>query len=172
HDQDEALTMSDRIAVMNRGKIEQLGTPEELYEKPRNRFVAEFLGSCNIVSGQVRSQSREGLVVEAALGQLSVAFSPGRDSFRLQGRGADLITLAIRPEKTILFSAAPRELPNCFPATVDDVIYSGAETHYHLRAAQQEIRNCLFNSVGHERFAAGQSVFVHFPAEALIPLDE
>ena len=60
HDQEEALTMSDRIAVMNHGRVEQLGTPEELYERPRTRFVADFIGTTNLLAGSVELTAGSG----------------------------------------------------------------------------------------------------------------
>src|SRR5439155_1518160 len=72
HDQEEALTMSDRIAVMNDGRIQQLGGSQELYERPRTRFVAQFLGSCNLLEGSVSSREGPRVLVQTSLGVLRV----------------------------------------------------------------------------------------------------
>src|SRR6185436_5861246 len=92
HDQDEALALSDRIAVMNAGRIVQVGTGEELYERPRNRFVAEFLGGCNLIAATVKSRSARETLVESKIGELRLdaAFS-----------GTN-VTLAIRPERILI----------------------------------------------------------------------
>ena len=66
HDQEEALTMSDRIAVMQAGKVEQLGTPEELYERPATRFVADFIGTTNLLHGQIERRRRRAPLVGRA----------------------------------------------------------------------------------------------------------
>jgi putative spermidine/putrescine transport system ATP-binding protein len=104
HDQEEALTMSDRIAVMNDGRIQQLATPFELYEKPASPFVAGFVGTSNLLDGAVART-----VV-------------GEDG-----------TFVIRPEKLLMHaeSAAPRADEECFvaPGVVHEVVYLGASTH-------------------------------------------
>jgi ABC-type Fe3+/spermidine/putrescine transport system ATPase subunit len=101
HDQSEALVMSDRIAVFNSGKIEQLGTPEELYDAPANPFVASFLGESNFLDVEILS--REGGVCTAQLrggGRLSV---PAPETVR----PGETVTVAIRPEKIMLAWPAP-----------------------------------------------------------------
>jgi len=103
HDQEEALTMSDRIAVFNRGKIEQIGAPAEIYERPRTLFVAGFVGTSNLLSGE---RAR-----------------------RLMGRDG---LFAIRPEKisVLLANQPPPEGALCEQGTVRDVVYLGASTRY------------------------------------------
>ena len=68
HDQDEALTLSDRVAVMHNGRIEQLGTPWEIYEKPATRFVADFIGTSNFLSGTISRREAEGFLITSADG--------------------------------------------------------------------------------------------------------
>ena len=91
HDQEEALTMSDRIAVMNRGKVEQLGTPEELYERPATRFVADFIGTTNLLRGDGRVDRR------------GLRGRPARDRRDVSGGRAgrtvgDAVDVSLRPE--------------------------------------------------------------------------
>ncbi|HZV33178.1 MAG TPA: ABC transporter ATP-binding protein [Verrucomicrobiae bacterium] len=170
HDQEEALVMSDRIAVMNAGKIEQLDEVEKLYERPRTRFVARFLGSCNLIEATVAQiPANDFAVADAPLGELH--FDAAKSS-RNVGIG-EKITLAIRPEKIgLLHSDAPRSR-NHFPAKVEEVIYSGAETQYRLRAKELPLSACLLNaSVGSHGFEIGQSALVHLPPESLIVLDD
>ncbi len=164
HDQDEALTMSDRIAVMDHGKIEQVGTPEELYERPKNRFVAHFLGCCNLIEGQGRTESDGSTWLECPVGRIALGAGT-----TIERRTSGVV---IRPEKTVLSRTLPSNSQNWFKAVIDDAIYSGAETHYHLRAGGLQIRSCVFNSVEHERFKVGEMVFVHFPSTALTLLNE
>ena len=95
HDQEEALTMSDRIAVMNRGRVEQLGTPEELYERPTTRFVADFIGTTNLLTGTVESVDAEHAIVRLASAEPCVV---GRADL-VVGRS---IELSIRPESVEL----------------------------------------------------------------------
>jgi putative spermidine/putrescine transport system ATP-binding protein len=125
HDQEEALVMSDRIAVMNQGRIEQLAAPDALYEHPTNRFVADFIGESNFLTGtvteisdglcQVQSESRPTLYI------------PWREGVA-QGQTVDL---ALRPERVIFTS--DDNLPNRFPGTIEAVIYVGDSIKYAVR---------------------------------------
>jgi spermidine/putrescine transport system ATP-binding protein len=120
HDQDEALTMSDRIAVMDRGRIVQVGSPAEIYENPRTAFVATFIGESNLVTGKAVARS----------GGLWDVAGPDGSRFRVPAHPSLAegcpIQLAIRPEWMDLFP--PHGVPageNFFPGTVDEVIYQG-----------------------------------------------
>jgi len=122
HDQEEALTMSDRIAVMNQGRIEQLGTPTELYETPRTRFVAEFIGESNFF---------EGAVVAAEGGAVAVVTASG---LRLPipsscARVGDKVAVFLRPEKILI---GP-EHGTGVAGEVAEIIYLGEATRYVVR---------------------------------------
>ncbi|HWF17821.1 MAG TPA: ABC transporter ATP-binding protein [Verrucomicrobiae bacterium] len=170
HDQEEALVMSDRIAVMNAGKIEQLDEVEKLYERPRTRFVARFLGSCNLIDATVAQRPMNNLAVATTpLGDLH--FDAGK-----AGREiciGEKITLAIRPEKIGLVASGAASSNNQFSALIEDVIYSGAQTQYRLRANEQSLSVSALNaSLGNGGYEIGQSATIHLPAEALIVLDD
>ncbi len=130
HDQEEALTMSDRIAVMNAGTVVQIGPPTEVYERPRTRFVSEFLGTANIFTGTVQHQ--------AGPDEWSVALSvqPGtHGAVQQPGLAAgQTITLAVRPER--LEIGPP--MPGRMQATVRDVVFRGAYFAYELMVDGQE----------------------------------
>jgi spermidine/putrescine transport system ATP-binding protein len=169
HDQEEALAMSDRIAVMNAGKIEQLDGVEELYEQPRTRFVARFLGSCNLLEGSVTRTLPATAVIATPFGELRFDLAKARRTIS----AGDKITLAIRPEKLSL--AAPSTIPcsNQFPAHIHDVIYSGAETEYCLRINSHSLNARVLNChTGNRGFDIGQDVLVHLPANAMVLLDD
>ncbi len=167
HDQDEALTMSDRIAVMNAGRFEQLGCCAELYERPRTRFVAQFLGSCNLLEGPVKSRDGSTVCVQTPLGVLQVDSSAPK---RAPAPG-DPLTLAIRLEKVGLNPAGAGA--NCFRARIEDAVYSGAETLYLLRSAGQTLKACLMNTRwNQENLRIGDEVTVHLPSGELIVLDD
>ena len=124
HDQSEALTMSDRIAVMNDGVIEQLGSPEEIYEHPNTRFVAGFIGTSNLLSGAMASQADGCGVIDAGTGERiivplrGIAVTPG-----------DQLELTVRPEK-ITLSAEPARLGCALRGTVSEVVYLGTSTSF------------------------------------------
>ncbi|HET7829695.1 MAG TPA: ABC transporter ATP-binding protein [Candidatus Limnocylindrales bacterium] len=118
HDQEEALTMSDRIAVMNAGRVEQLGSPEELYERPHTRFVADFMGTTNLLRGAV-----EGDRVRLRSGELVTAPVAGLED------GA-AVELSVRPEAVSFTTAGS---PGAVPACVEQAAYLGTSLSYLVR---------------------------------------
>lgn len=169
HDQDEALGMSDRIAVMNAGRIEQLDAAPRLYERPRTRFVAQFLGSCNLVTGTVREATRDAALVESRLGALRVTRAPEGKALQ---RG-DQVTLAIRPEKIALHADREAVGVNEVKAQVEALDYRGAETVCRLLANGQRLEACALNTgAGRPGFHAGATVLASLPAEALVVLED
>lgn len=160
HDQEEALVMSDRIAVMNKGRIEQLGPAEEIYELPQTAFVARFIGDSNLIPAQVIETRK----VRTALGEFVLddedALTPGQE-----------VLLLIRPEKIRLFREKPN-LPNLFRARVDDIIYTGSENQYVLLANGQrlmcETLNQDIREPGHEEFTYDEEVWVALTPEKLV----
>ncbi len=169
HDQDEALVMSDRIAVMNGGKIEQIGSGMDLYEHPKNRFVAEFVGSCNLLSGVVAENDATRTVVRTAAGLWRVA--PHATVHPL--RTGDACTLAIRPEKVRLSEAGNLGEPNWLEARVTDVTYTGSETQYLLQTPAGPLRSWMLNDqAGRRAFTVGREIAVQLPPEALHILDD
>jgi spermidine/putrescine transport system ATP-binding protein len=163
HDQDEALIMSDRIAVLSQGQIEQLGTPEELYERPRTRFVADFLAVKNIF---------EAAVVGAGGGKATLRTSGGLE---LVADGPDYTPgstawVGIRPERLRLESAAGARGPNALPGTLEDEIYLGDSTEWHVRLGE------LLLVVAEDAVRArdrrrGEAVLVSFEPSAVLRLE-
>jgi spermidine/putrescine transport system ATP-binding protein len=132
HDQEEALVMSDRLAVMSQGKVEQIGCPEDIYERPTSRFVAGFIGTSNIIEAAVTGRAGELLEVESAPGnRLLVPPPPGRAI----SVGATL-AFTVRPEKlTIVAETEPVAENLCTVAgTVVDVVYQGVSTQLVVRS--------------------------------------
>lgn len=120
HDQDEALAMSDRIAVMQGGRIQQIGRPEEIYEAPGNRFVADFIGGANLIPARIGAEGAvaEGLGVVAA-----------------QGEAGAEVTLAVRPERLVVLPADRAAASDLGPLTVAERIYMGNELSFRLEGA-------------------------------------
>ncbi|HEY2138040.1 MAG TPA: TOBE domain-containing protein [Xanthobacteraceae bacterium] len=128
HDQDEALTMADRIVIMRDGWVEQIGTPAEVYRRPISRFVADFLGAANFFRGRVER------VVDGA----SLVVVPDGPTLTVPSSRAigSQVTVALRPESIALASPAAANgdpAPNTTPAIVEQVIYHGFVTHLYLR---------------------------------------
>jgi spermidine/putrescine transport system ATP-binding protein len=130
HDQNEALTMSDRLVVMNAGKIEQLGAPREVYEHPRTRFVAGFIGTSNIISGTV--QRLDGTTAVLAAGPDELVIAP--DAVRQGAAVGRQLELTVRPEKIIITDTMPAEGGRCrMRGRVNEVVYLGTSTQYAVR---------------------------------------
>jgi spermidine/putrescine transport system ATP-binding protein len=125
HDQSEALTMSDRIAVMNEGAIEQLASPREIYEHPSSKFVAGFIGTSNLLSGRASSVSGGDAVIEVSaderivVGTRDLAVVPGTE-----------LELTVRPEKIELSAQRPAGAGCALRGTVTEVVYLGTSTSF------------------------------------------
>jgi putative spermidine/putrescine transport system ATP-binding protein len=132
HDQEEALTMSDRVALMNRGRIEQLGSAEDLYERPASRFVAEFIGESNLLEGRVEPIEGGGAFVAGTGARL-----PATIDSRAPRPGA-ACTLMVRPEK-IAIGPAGGDPSAGLAGTVEEVVYVGEFTRYRVRVAPEVV---------------------------------
>ena len=131
HDQEEALTMSDRVALMNRGRIAQLGAAEDLYERPASRFVAEFIGESNLLDGRVEAADGGAFFVTAGGVRLP---APASQAGGPAARASGPCTLMVRPEK-IALGPAEREATDGLAGAVEDVVYVGEFTRYRVRVA-------------------------------------
>jgi spermidine/putrescine transport system ATP-binding protein len=128
HDQEEAMTMADTVAVMNKGEIEQMGAPEELYELPKTAFVANFLGQSNLFAGEVTSSKGSTIIVKIPGATVEV---PQDRAQRHKGH----VTIGVRPEKLLLHTSAPKPTPGVNvlgPGRVTDVSFSGVSTQYQV----------------------------------------
>jgi putative spermidine/putrescine transport system ATP-binding protein len=123
HDQDEALTLSSRIAVMRDGRIEQIGSPGEIYDRPISRFVASFIGTSNFFTGHIVARGPDGFVVDAPGVRLTLEGSPPA------GEGA---LVALRPEFIRLQAGTAVTGDNQFATTVQQAVYRGQHTQYLL----------------------------------------
>ena len=158
HDQEEALTMSDRIAVMNLGHVLQVGSPSDIYEHPASRFVADFIGETNFLEGSVSSLDGDLALVALDSLQVSSAYA-GRPQV------GQTVSVAIRPEK-IRLTRQPLDGANAFEGRVEDLTYIGKDTDYHVRIGQStRLRVRLQNQVagGAEAARAGDTVWVQWP---------
>jgi len=127
HDQEEALTMSDRVAVMHEGRIVQCGAPREVYEHPVNRFVASFIGESNFIDVEVVECEGRGVRVRTGEGVVFYASIDGPVPVGTKG------CVVVRPEHVALGERAGG-LDNMFEARVDEVVYVGGASRYLLRA--------------------------------------
>jgi iron(III) transport system ATP-binding protein len=152
HDQSEAMTTADLIAVMNHGKIEQLGSPEDIYERPRSEFVARFIGSSNVISGTVVDASRI-LVAGAIIQGVGGTFSPG-------SRGA----ISVRQHDVVLALDEPQQSEeNVLSATIVRNVFLGGNRDYTIEAADGTQLRVL--SAARQDFAKGSRVYAHLPVD-------
>jgi len=136
HDQGEAMSLSDRIAVMKQGRIEQVGSPAEIYESPRTSFVAAFIGDTNFVEGRVAE------ILEGDYCRLEPDGFPGIVCFNdKQIAAGRSVSLSLRPEKLRIWRERPQadRLHNAVAGRIEDVIYLGTHTKYWVRVAQHRI---------------------------------
>jgi iron(III) transport system ATP-binding protein len=160
HDQSEALVMSDRVVVMNKGIIEQIGDPFEIYARPANAFVANFIGAANLMQGTLLGRSGEFSELENLLGD-------GRPPLRVSAAGGEgatagqRLTLSVRPEDLSIHLArpSPASVGNLLEGEVIDTVYLGNFLECRVRVGQYELGVQLDH---YESISPGQKVFVSF----------
>ncbi|WP_353476109.1 ABC transporter ATP-binding protein (plasmid) [Salipiger sp. H15] len=156
HDQGEALSMSDRIAVMSRGRIRQIGTPSEIYDQPRNQFVSTFVGDANLFDAELLS--RDGACVALSVGGTPLSVHAYQDELPAPGP----VTLFVRPEHCALAEAGT---PGTIPASVALSVYQGsyAELHLDCRSAAGEDRRVMLRVPSRQALPAGTAVGIALP---------
>ena len=164
HDQEEALTMSDRIAVMSGGKVLQVASPSDLYERPSCREVAGFIGQMNFFPAEVAQGSNGAVKLEVDGVGPAVAESGGQQSWQ----DGQKLTLAIRPERLRLGEAADQS-PNRLTARIEAVAYLGDRCHVHLRAPGLE-QAILVTAASDMALAQGDEVQVGWQPESAVLL--
>ena len=169
HDQEEALTLSDRIAIMSGGKVLQMGSPEEIYQRPSNVQVADFIGQMNFIEASVLDGNGETATVEAAgLGKVQVATNAHYAS------AGGKVVVAVRPEKLTVAAERPAEAQNAVQGRVRNIAYLGDRRHYYVRVegrdqplavAAQEMRMTTDPSLGE-----GKDVWLCWGDDSLVLL--
>ena len=164
HDQEEALTMSDRIAVINKGRIEQLGDASSIYHQPKTTFVANFIGQANILEGTVVSRTGRTAKVGLKGGlELSVSAMDLSD-------GATSALISIRPEKILVRKSCLPEVDNCFEAEVAEEIFRGATDQLFLRTESGLELTAVVANEGSKRepVRKGDKVFCHLYQDDIV----
>ena len=135
HDQEEALVMSDRIVLMDRGRIVQAGSPTEIYNRPSSEFVSRFIGETNLLQGRITAINPEHTAIDAnglvLLTPVVANLTPGQE-----------VVVSIRPERANLFlreEDIPKNLPNVFSGTIESAIFLGPIARYHVRLPNDQI---------------------------------
>ena len=160
HDQEEALSMSDRVVVMNEGAIEQVGSPSEIYNAPRTRFVASFVGTLNLLNGKI---------VDASVGAIDIDGQRATTRRKLNGaKPGDILPLALRPEALRLGEGGDDR--NTLAGVIEDVAFLGAVVRVRVRLQEAAVIIDMFNTGGPDLPARGAPITVNFSRDDLIPL--
>ena len=168
HDQEEAMTMATRIAVMSEGRILQVGAPAEVYETPATRFVADFIGNVNLMEGTLAVDQADHCVIDCADCQHYVGHG-------ITGTEGMTVSVAIRPEKIHLSRHAPSDEFNRAPGTVKAMAYFGSFTVYHLALASGAPLKVSVNNTQRHRedeIQAGDTVWAHWSRNAHVVLTQ
>ena len=168
HDQEEAMTMASRIAVMSEGSLLQVGTPSEVYETPRTEFVADFIGNVNLFKNgeiEVDDENHVEIQTEDALHVMD---------YPIPGEKGTVLSVAIRPEKMEMSRTAPNQRGNQCHGEVVEVVYFGSDTLYHVRldGSKRVIKVQYENTERYagDKFTWGDQVYVFWPAGAIVPV--
>ena len=159
HDQEEALTMSDRIAVMNKGEILQVGSPNDIYDRPSHRFVADFIGDTNFIDAELVESSEDSTVVKLPWG---ITLATGPTDAPLNSA----VSITVRPEQALLIAdldAADLQ------GKVTNVMYSGTDSHFHIELPSNEEFVVKVQNSGPARrdWQPGQNVGIKFHDNAV-----
>ncbi|MEN9688516.1 MAG: polyamine transporter ATP-binding protein [Pseudomonadota bacterium] len=165
HDQDEAMTMADRIAVMSEGSLLQVGTPNDVYENPNCRFVADFVGNVNLFDGEVSVYEPDHVEITTPSGLFHVGHG-------ISGSLGMPVTVALRPEKVTLSMDKPQVPHNHMACVLEDWSYFGSHTSYSLRIpGGQRLKVSVTNTDrDHDTIEEGQTVWAHWQDNAMVVL--
>jgi putrescine transport system ATP-binding protein len=166
HDQEEAMTMASRIAIMSEGRFLQVGAPSEIYETPATRFVADFIGNVNLMDGKVDDDQPDHVIIGCA----DCRHYVGHGITGNEGMG---VTVALRPEKIHLSRKAPDDEFNSARGTIKELSYFGSFTVYHVELASgARLKVSLANVQRHrdDQFTWGDTVWAHWSRSAHVVL--
>ncbi|MBB4596289.1 ABC transporter ATP-binding protein [Xanthomonas arboricola] len=128
HDQEEAMSMATRIALMDQGWIQQVGTPDEIYEQPANRFAADFIGSVNLIDAVIVEDKPDYVGLKAPAFDANIRIGHGITGFKGQA-----VAFALRPEKLLIGKDEPAQVCNKAQGVIEDIAYFGSHSVYHVR---------------------------------------
>jgi putrescine transport system ATP-binding protein len=172
HDQEEAMSMASRIAVMSEGRILQTGAPGEIYETPNCRFVADFIGSVNLFAGTVIENEVDHVIIDSPECRLFVGHG-------ITGTSGMAVSVAIRPEKIAVSADAPAafgpDASNCVRGEVVEMAYLGSYTAYHLKLAGGMVLKATVANVTRHRAHQpqwGDTVYASWQSDAMVVLTQ
>ena len=158
HDQEEALTLSDRVAVMRGGAIEQTGAPREIYDRPRTEFIAGFLGASNFIDATIVAKDGAAALVETAAGRVPATVGAAAIG--------EKVRLALRPERLRLDPARSDGLP----ARIRNIVYRGPVTHVYMDSAVGSLMSFVQNAPAHD-WSVGEDVRCIWDAASAVAIE-
>lgn len=171
HDQFEALTVADQMAIMNDGEIEQVGTPKEIYEFPVSTFVAEFVGTTNILKGVLRIHDDSAKIEFTGLGIFDIVLAKEKEWMR----NGNTIFMSIRPEKIEISKTPMTGFSNELQAIVQSIVYHGRSTQYNVRLQNGEVIQVFEQNEEHfpqEIIDYDDHVFLYWQKENVVLLEK
>ncbi|MBQ0934710.1 ABC transporter ATP-binding protein [Ideonella paludis] len=166
HDQEEAMTMASRIAIMSEGRFLQVGSPSDIYETPQTRFVADFIGNVNLMDGSVSVDEPDHVIIDCADCKHYVGHG-------ITGTQGMPVTVALRPEKIAVTRDKPESEYNAAPGTIEEMSYFGSFTVFHVKLASgQMLKVSMANTERHrdDELTWGDQVWAHWSDAAHVVL--
>jgi ABC-type Fe3+/spermidine/putrescine transport system ATPase subunit len=161
HDQYEAMSISDRILVLNDGIIQQLGSPSDIYETPKNMFIAEFVGYVNFLEGKIENSDPDSGVYQVSTEHGNVSINKAND--KNLGKG-DEVFLVIRPETVTLFPSDAQDLPNMLTGKIRHSMYAGNLVKYTIKCGDREILIDQYNPKDSIQYKRGDNIKFTIPS--------
>lgn len=164
HDQKEAISLADRLAVMNDGKIVQIGTPREVYNFPASRFVADFIGETNFISGTLRAKNNQSASIESVIGNIQSS------NIYHDISAGDALVCSIRPESINILDKSIIDKENQFQGKILNLTYLGNVEEYQLLIEEKIEAKAVLHNPSNEERQQGEDITVHFEPKDVILL--
>jgi putrescine transport system ATP-binding protein len=168
HDQEEAMTMASRIAVMSEGRFLQVGSPSDIYETPQNRFVADFIGNVNLMEGTLAVDEPDHVIIDCPDCRHYVGHG-------ITGTLGMAASVALRPEKIALSREKPEDEFNCAEGKIEELSYFGSFTVYRLKLKSGEmLKVSMANTLRHrdDEFTWGDTAWAHWNSSSQVVLTQ
>ncbi|MBY4678186.1 ABC transporter ATP-binding protein [Marinobacterium arenosum] len=169
HDQEEAMTMADRIAIMNQGRLVQVGTPHEVYEYPNCQFAAEFIGSVNVFDGKVYEEGPQHARIRCELLRQPILIDHG-----ISGPAGQKLKVAVRPEKVLLSKQPPSQPDNWNSGRIMEIAYLGGHSIYHVELPTGLVVQATRSNTERRdvQYRIHDEVFIHWNADSGVVLEQ
>ncbi len=168
HDQEEAMTMADRIGIMNHGELVQVGSPHDIYEFPNSRFTAEFIGSVNLFDGRVVEEEPDHVIVDANYIDQPIYIDHG-----ISGPAGQKVRVAIRPEKMVFSKDKPDAEMNWAEGSISEIAYLGGHSVYHVELSSNLVVQAVRSNAERRevKYKLNDQVYVSWKADSAVVLE-